>query len=139
LAKFQKVVGTISKFEPVRTFVDGVFCRRLEFVDDAGVRREFEEIFFTNKMSPVLKRDVGGEFYFWNLHCYAFRSGEELLEDIDGVRASYFKRDARLLIIMALSIVLLPYSLFVIAKKTLRGSSRERMRLFLSASSSPVP
>ena len=116
-----------------------MFCRRLEFVDDAGARHELEEIFFTNKMSPVLKRDVGGEFYFWNLHCYAFRSGAELLEDIDGVRASYFKRDARSLIIMSLSIVLLPYSLFVIAKKTLRGSSRERMRSFLSASSPPIP
>lgn len=92
-----------------------------------------ERVFFPLKLTTILKSATTGEFYFWNSHCYAFRSANGLIEDIDGVRASYFWRDARLLLLMSASIVLLPYVLFVIAKKLIRGSSRQRMQRFLSA------
>jgi hypothetical protein len=132
LAQFQKAVGTISKIEPSRDFIDGVYCRQLEFTDPAGKRYQLQGLFFPLKLASVLKSGSTGEFYFWNSHCYAFRSDHDYVEDIDGARASYFKRDAHLLLLMAASVILLPYALFVVLKKIIRGSSRRRMQLFLS-------
>lgn len=90
------------------------------------------KVFFTRKLSYILKPGLTGAFYFWNLHCYAFQSEGDLIEDIEGARASYFQRDARLLLLMAASIVLLPVVVFVALKKLLLGGSQTRMRAFLS-------
>ena len=132
MAHFQKAVGTISKVQPSRHYVDGIYCGQIEFTDSEGKRYQLEGVFFSLKLASLLKSGTRGEFYFWNSHCYAFRSDRDFVEDIDGARASYFKRDARLLLFMAASVILLPYALFVAARKVLRGSSRRRMQLFLS-------
>lgn len=115
--------------------MDGLYYRRIEFTDAAGVHHPVEKVFFTNKLSSaLLTPKIHGEFYFWNSHCYAIRRGKELTEDIDAVRASFFTRDARLLLLMALSVFLLPVALFVVSKKLLRASSRRQMQSFLEAS-----
>ena len=133
MAQFQKAVGTISKVQPSRHFIDGVYCSQIEFTDRAGKRYQLEEVFFPFKLASLLKSGTTGQFYFWNSHCFAFRSDQDYVEDIDGARASYFKRDARLLLLMAASVILLPYALFVAVKKIIRGSSRRRMQLFLTS------
>jgi hypothetical protein len=133
LARFEKIAGTVSTVEPSRIFVDGVYYLRLEFTESNGRTRELEKVFFTNKIALALKPKAAGEFYFWNSHCYAIRSGSQVVEDIEGARASYLKRDARLLFLMSLSIVLLPVSLFVVAKKLIRAGSRKHMESYFSA------
>ena len=132
MAHFHKAVGTIDKIHPSRQFIDGIYCSRVEFTDPAGGRYHLEKVFFPLKLVSFLKSGTSGQFYFWNSHCYAFRSDHDFVEDIDGARASYFKRDARLLLIMAASVILLPYALFVAVKKIVRGGSRRRMQLFLT-------
>ena len=117
MARFQKTVGTINRIEHARTFIDGEYCRLLEFMKPGGQLERIEKVFFTLKLSSILKPKVKGEFYFWNSHCYAFRGREGLVEDIDGARASYFQRDARLLLIMAASVVMFPVAVVVVAKK----------------------
>lgn len=133
MARFWKVVGTISKIKPNRTFVDGVYCTRIEFTGTAGVVHAVERAFFTLKLESLMSARKSGEFYFWNSHCYAFRSGGNLIEDMDGARTSYFKRDSRLLIVMAVSLILLPVAIFVMAKKLLRAGTRHQMEMFLSS------
>lgn len=132
MARFEKAVGTISGIHPSRTFVDGVYFREVEFVEQTRTTRSMERVFFTNKLIPALEPARSGVFYFWNSHCYAFRSDGTLIEDIDGARASYFKRDRRLLLLMACSVVLLPVTIYVLAKKLVHTSSREHMRRFLT-------
>ena len=88
-------------------------------------------MFFTLKISSVLKLQTSGEFYFWNSHCYAFRDDRQLVEDIDAARASYFQRDARLMLLMAASVILLPVVTLIAAKKLLRAGSRAQMQTFL--------
>lgn len=92
-----------------------------------------ERVFFTDKLTSALKPAASGAFYFWNSHCYAFRSGGDLVEDIDGARASYFKRDQRLLILMTCSLILSPVAIFVLMKKLVRAGSRQKMQRFLLA------
>ena len=132
MARLQKIEGTIFRIEPSRSFIDGIYCRAVEFTGQTGERFETKNVFCTQKLFSVLKAGVFGVFYFWNSHCYAFRSNGDLIEDIEGARASYFQRDARLLLIMAVSIVLLPVVVFVAGKKLLRGGSQAQMRLFIS-------
>jgi hypothetical protein len=133
LARFEKAVGTITGIRPSRTFVDGVYCRDVAIVEPTHSTRSIPRVFFTNKLISAIEPASSGAFYFWNSHCYAFRSDAVLIEDIDGARASYFKRDRRLLALMACSIVLLPVTLYVVAKKLIRASTREQMRHFLTA------
>jgi hypothetical protein len=133
MANFQKAIGTISRIEPSRDFIDGVYCKQIDIIDIVGKHHQLANVFFTLKLSAVLKSAATGEFYFWNSHCYAFRSDQDFIEDIEGARASYFRRDAGLLVLMAVSVVLLPVALFVLAKKAIRGSSRRQMELFMSA------
>ena len=133
MAEFQKVVGTISTIDPSRHFIDGIYCREVVFNQTGGEHDRLSGVFFPSKLESLVKAGTAGTFYFWNSHCYAFRSGSTYLEDIDGARASYFKRDARLLWLMAGSVVLLPYAAFVAVKKWLRGSSRRQMELFLNS------
>ena len=132
MAHFQKVVGTLSKVQPSRNFIDGVFCQTIEITDVSGNPCRFDSVFFPTKLFSLLKSGAYGEFYFWNSHCYAFRSDHEYVEDIDGARASFFKRDARLLLLMAASVILLPYALFVAIKKLIRGGPRRQMQRFLA-------
>lgn len=132
MARLQRIEGTITRIEPSRSFTDGVYCRSVEFSGSAGERREMSKVFFTLKLCSVLKLRTSGVFYFWNAHCYAFRGAEESIEDIEGARASYFQRDARLLLLMAVSIVLLPVVVFVAGKKLLWGGSAAQMSAFLS-------
>jgi hypothetical protein len=101
-------------------------------VEPARTTRSLQGVFFTNKLMPTLAPTSSGAFYFWNSHCYAFRSDNLFIEDIDGARASYFKRDRRLLLLMACSVVLLPVTIYVMAKKLVRASTREQMRRFLA-------
>jgi hypothetical protein len=133
VAAFQKIDGTISRIEPSRHFIDGVYCLEIEFTDSGGELCRLNGVFFPLKLVSILKSGTAGEFYFWNSHCYAFRSGQDYIEDIEGARASYFKRDARLLLFMAASVILLPYALFVAVKKWVLGSSRRRMQMFLAS------
>lgn len=128
---FKKIVGTISKTQPGRTFIDGVYCNRIE-ITSAGMTERMERVFFPLKLAFLVGAAETGEFFFWNSHCYAFRSSSSLVEDIDGVRTSYFKRDLRLLLLMAVSVVLLPVAAFVIIRRFLRAGSRRQMRDFLS-------
>jgi len=132
LVRFQKIVGTISKTQPSRTFVDGVYCSRIEITPAGCLGKELDRVFFPLKLAFLVSAAESGEFYFWNSHCYAFRSDGNLIEDVDGVRASYFNRDLRLLLLMALSIVLLPVAVFVIVRKLLRAGTRRQMETFLS-------
>jgi len=132
MARFVKTVGTLSRIEFSRSFIDGEYCRVIEFEGRHGQVERMEKVFFTLKLLSILKPDISGEFYFWNSHCYAFRNDEEQIEDIDGARASYFRRDARLLLITASSIVMSPVVLFVVAKKLLRAGSRAQMQRFLT-------
>jgi hypothetical protein len=132
LVRFQKIAGTISNTQPSRTFVDGVYCNRIEITSAAGVAEKLDRVFFTLKLAFLVSTRESGEFYFWNSHCYAFRSGGNLVEDIDGVRASYFKRDFGLLLLLAFSVVLLPVAVFVMAKRLLRAGTRHQMENFLS-------
>ena len=132
LVRFQKTVGTISKAQPSRTFVDGVYCNWIEIVPASGQAEKLDGVFFTLKLAFLVSAPDSGEFYFWNSHCYAFRSGGNLIEDMDGARASYFKRDSRLLLLMALSVVLLPVAIFVTTKKLLRAGTGKQMEQFLS-------
>lgn len=133
MPRFQKAVGTLSRIQPSRTFVDGVYYSRIDITDAADHRQSFDNVFCTLKLAPVVQLKTHGTFYFWNSHCYAFRSDATLTEDIDGARKSYLKRDARLLIIMALSLVLLPYALLILIKRYARAGSRQRMQLFLES------
>ena len=136
MAYFQKITGRISTIEPGRAFIDGVYCREIEFNDAHGKRYRLEKVFFPLKLTSFLKSGTSGEFYFWNSHCYAFRSDRDYIEDIEGARASYIKRDAKLLLLLAASIILLPYALFVAIRKLIRGGSRQRMQVFLASEKS---
>jgi hypothetical protein len=133
LARFEKVTGSISAIQPSRSFIDGVLCRRIEFTGASGGRRELSRVFFTLKLASYLKADTSGDFFFWNSHCYAFKAPDFMSEDIAGARTSYFKRDAQLLLLMALSLVLLPIAIFILAKKLLRAGSKGQMASFLSS------
>ncbi|HEY7391303.1 MAG TPA: hypothetical protein VH640_22500 [Bryobacteraceae bacterium] len=104
----------------------------VEFSGPTGERREIRKVLFTVKLCSALKPQISGVFYFWNAHCYAFRGADESIEDIEGARASYFKRDARLLLLMAVSLILLPVVVFIAGKKLLRGGSAAQMRAFLA-------
>src|SRR5438128_1901237 len=117
MARLQKQVGTLSCIQPHRTFIDGEYCRLIEFTANSGQVQRMENVFFTLKLCSILKPHTSGQFYFWNSHCYAFRNNEEWIEDIDGARESYLRRDAHLLVIMACSIVLLPVVMFITARK----------------------
>jgi hypothetical protein len=130
LAHFQKLAGTITRIEPSRTFIDGVYYRIIEFTSLAGTTCNVRNVFVTVKLCSLLKANASGVFYFWNSHCYAFHN-DKVIEDIEGARASYFQRDARLLLLMAISIILLPVVVFVAAKKLLLGGSERQMRAFL--------
>jgi hypothetical protein len=132
LVRLQKIVGTISNTQPSRTFVDGVYCKRIEITRPGGMAETLDQVFFTLKLAFLVSAAKSGEFYFWNSHCYAFRSSGNLIEDVDGVRASYFKRDSHLLLLLALSIVLFPVAAFVAVKRLLRGGTRHQMEEFLS-------
>jgi len=132
LVRFQKIVGTISKTQPSRTFVDGVYCNWIEITHAGCMAKKLDRVFFTVKLAFLVSAAESGEFYFWNSHCYAFRSDGNLIEDVDGVRASYFNRDLRLLLLMALSVILLPVALFVIIRRLLRAGTRHQMKTFLS-------
>lgn len=122
----------MSKIKPNRTFVDGVYCTRMEVTDAAGVVHAVGRGFFTLKLAFLTSAQQSGEFYFWNSHCYGFRSGGNLIEDMDGARTSYFKRDSRLLAAMSFSLILLPAAIFVIARRLLRAGTRHHMEMFLS-------
>jgi hypothetical protein len=110
-----------------------VYCREVDFVEPAQAVRRMQRVFFTNKLAPLLTQTSSGVFYFWNSHCYAFRSNDHLIEDIAGARASYFKRDRHLLLLMACSVVLLPVTIYIVLKKFFRAGSRNLMRRFLTA------
>jgi len=134
LRRFQKISGIISAVTPIRTLSDGIFYRSIKFTRNDGQSEELQKIFFTHKLVQFAEPGVNGVFYFWNSHCYGFKSDHQiLLEDIDGVRHSFYRRDLHLLIVMTASIVLLPVGLVVMAKKIIRSTSRNRMAQFLTA------
>jgi hypothetical protein len=107
-------------------------CNWIEITHAGCMVKKLDRVFFTVKLAFLVSTAESGEFYFWNSHCYAFRSDSNLIEDVDGVRASYFSRDFRLLLLMTLSVVLLPVAVFVIIRKLLRAGTRHQMETFLS-------
>lgn len=133
MARLQQVAGVISRIEPARNFIDGTFYRRIEFADATGATHAVERVFAVEQIQRLLTVGAQGTFYFWNSHCYAVRFGNTLTEDIAATRRSYFIRDTRILLLMALSIVLLPVTIYIVVKKLVLAGSSQQMQHFLSA------
>lgn len=109
--------GSVSRLELDRTFIDGQLFGELSVVDDGGRQQELREVFCTNRLLELLKASGPKEIYIWNRHVFAIKIGSWLNEDIKGVRHSFLYRDRFLLLMLAASIVMLPYAAWVVVRK----------------------
>lgn len=113
----QTIVGVVDQVGVARVFVDGTFFDHVEWTGADGSRQEARQLFVTNKLLPLFKPGSRGVFYVWQRHLFALRVGGQSEQDIEGVRRSFLYRDTKLLLLMAVSLILLPYVLLVVGKK----------------------
>jgi hypothetical protein len=138
MTSVQHVAGMLEKIEPARTFIDGQLFRNLTVVSADGRRHSLSDVFCTEKLLQALSAGLRGDFYFWHSHLFALRTPRGLVEDIAGVRRSFLYRDARLLAVMAASVVLLPYALWVVGKRTRWALNMGSMRKAIEANARPA-
>src|SRR5262249_55006460 len=109
--------GPVEALRPVRTFTDGQLFEAIKANDGNGVQREVPHVFCTNKLLNAIRLPRVEKIYLWHNHIFAVETSEALLEDVDGVKRSYLYRDRFALLLMAASVILAPYALWVVAKK----------------------
>jgi hypothetical protein len=109
--------------------VDGQY---FDEVSVAGVEGDtphtLRGIFCTTRLLPLLCEPDAIELYIWNRHVYAIKNASGLTEDLEGVRASFLYRDRYLLVLLAASVVMLPYAIYVLARKLSAIGSLPKLR-----------
>lgn len=120
--------GTVSRLRVARTFIDGQLLDELSVAGPIGDQQTLRNIFCTNRLLGHLGAPGPKEIYVWNSHVFAVGSPQGLTDDIEGVRNSYLYRDRYLLLFLAASVVMLPYAIFVLAKKLKALASLPRVR-----------
>jgi hypothetical protein len=120
--------GNLSRIVPSRTFVDGQLFREVSVVDGGGRKTVLRGLFCTNRLLEFLTAPGAKVIYVWNRHVFAVERDGGLIEDIEGVRNSFLYRDRFLLMMLAGSIVMLPYVTWVVIKKLMAIGSLPRLR-----------
>ena len=138
MASVQHLAGTLEEIDPARTFIDGQLFRSMTVVSTDGERHGLRDVFCTEKLLALFSVGLQGDFYVWHGHLFAIRTARGWVEDIPGVRRSFLYRDARLLAVMGASIVLLPYALWVIAKRMRWALNMDSMRKAIEGDARPT-
>lgn len=123
----ERVFGMLDHTEPSRTFIDGELFHKFSIRLPNGEIRTFLDIFCPVKLYPLCGTGTVGEYYFWCHHLFAVRTDRTLMEDIAAVRRSLLYRDARLIFLMVLCVLPLPYAAFIVAKRMFQITFSWRM------------
>jgi hypothetical protein len=116
--KILVVSGVVGRLRPARTFVDGQYFDQLSVADpDGGEAHVLQGIFCTHRLLAPLGESGAKEIHIWNRHVFAVKNKAGLTEDIEGVKSSFLYRDRYLLLLLAGSVVMLPYALYIVVRK----------------------
>jgi hypothetical protein len=120
--------GSVCGLQPSRTFVDGQLFREVSLVSSSGERQQLHAVFCSNRLLDPMHAPGPKEIYIWNNHVFAIRTSGGLIEDVAGVRRSFLYRDWRLLLLLAITGIMLPYVAWIAIKKVRAVGSLPQVR-----------